>query len=644
MLRRGCVIIFLAGCLLSSLFLTADNLQAQVKRGTGVPTEALPPNLKDLRVKDYFVRAVQKKVGIIHALNGHVVVIHKTTKEAYFGKEGDLIYENDSLNTLANSRCRIKFVDEDIVTMAPETEFSVDSFEDLRHKRAKRSFFSMLKGKAMFYALRLLKYNQIRFKVRTPTAVLGVRGTKFGVHVYWVSEEKRTEAGIKVVDSGNQVGPYLAQVNPKGGAKSFTDCFSEDGYLDVNGKTVGPGEMFKGETGQVIPTPPEVVKAFEQETEVKKEEEKTEEKETEEKKKEEKEAEGEEEKAEEEEETDETSAVTETEEKTETEVQSDITENVTDTTQQETGTKTETKESSIAEGKTAGRVGSVATIITGMGNTNAFGKAWTSSTPLKDPLYQSPDATDLTDTTQTFDVYEAGHQNNESYKMTFQEASSNTKDMKVVYFAWGHNSNKALTASHVFQWHQGGRYTDDKGHEYLKWGWWEDTQTSDKGLVGVDGTDKFYAASGKVWEIEGDRTHPDYISYLRQQNFSATYRGEAKGVYADSSISDVTNLTGNFSCYIDFGSAQVTEFEIDVNDDAGGHRVHIYNGSGTLDDDGGFNISGFSGTINGSSIAASPDTNARGGCAGGKAEGVGGLWQAHDGDAKWATGEFHGKR
>jgi len=89
-------VICLCSALLMSLTLQAVDLYTQVKRGAGVPVESLPSELKQLDIKDYFVSSSFKKVGITHALKRNVIVIHRGTKEAYFGKEGDAIYENDS--------------------------------------------------------------------------------------------------------------------------------------------------------------------------------------------------------------------------------------------------------------------------------------------------------------------------------------------------------------------------------------------------------------------------------------------------------------------------------------------------------------------------------------------------------------------
>ncbi|MGD2124882.1 MAG: FecR family protein [Desulfobacteraceae bacterium] len=261
------------------LFVTS--LPAQVDRGAAVPGGVLPRSLRGLEIKDYFVPSSSKKVGVIQALRGHVVVIHLGTMETYFGRPGDTIYEKDSLNTLAGSRCRIRFFDEDLVNMGEDTEFSVESFQDQRKKRRKRSFFSMLKGKVRFYAFRLFNYRERNIRLKTPTAVVGVRGTKFGVHVYRIEDQKSSQAGITVADSGRGIAIYLAKADPGGGGKTYTDCHSEDGFIEVEDeegkKVVGPGEMYKGETGDVMPTPDEYVDQFNKDTDVKEKEKKPEE-------------------------------------------------------------------------------------------------------------------------------------------------------------------------------------------------------------------------------------------------------------------------------------------------------------------------------------------------------------------------------
>ena len=99
-------------------------------------------------------------------------------------------------------------------------------------------------------------------------------------------------------------------------------------------------------------------------------------------------------------------------------------------------------------------------------------------------------------------------------------------------------------------------------------------------------------------------------------------------------------LSGPFSCNIDFGNKQVSD--LDINASGGAHSVHI-TGSGNLGSDGEFKLGGLTGTIDGNSVE-SEATGAGGACFGGKAEGVAGDWHAHGGNDYWATGEFHGER
>ncbi|MCP4669439.1 MAG: FecR domain-containing protein [Deltaproteobacteria bacterium] len=234
----GFWLIVLAGVTLASM-----NLHAQTTRGGGVPPESLPESLKTFDIKDYFVSSSFKKAGVIHALTGHVVVVHKATGEAYFGGKGDRIFENDSLNTLADSRCRITLLTKDVVTMAPDTVVSVDTFLDRKKEGKKTSIFSMAKGMAKFHALRLFRYRESKFNVKTPTAVVGVRGTEFILHVYPKEGEKRAGGAIMVADSGDDVATYL-MAGRSGQKGRCMDTFVNDGVVDVNGTPVRAGNMF----------------------------------------------------------------------------------------------------------------------------------------------------------------------------------------------------------------------------------------------------------------------------------------------------------------------------------------------------------------------------------------------------------------
>jgi hypothetical protein len=124
-------------------------------------------------------------VGEIKAIRGtgRVVIVHKGTGEAFYGAEGNPVYERDELYTLKGCRCRVVFKDKDVVTLGSETHLEIEKLEASLLQGKRNTLLRTLWGKAVFYAFRLFSYRESRFRVRTPMATIGVRGTKFGVEV-----------------------------------------------------------------------------------------------------------------------------------------------------------------------------------------------------------------------------------------------------------------------------------------------------------------------------------------------------------------------------------------------------------------------------------------------------------------------------
>lgn len=587
-LKNGDVVA--VGCML--VFLLCTVAWGQDPRGGSVSKDALPSSLKGLVIQDVFVptRGFQEAARI-EALEGHVVVIHRASGRAYFGREGDPIFENDALETLEDSRCRIHFKNEDVVSMAEKTRFGVDGYRD-REEGREKSFLSMLKGKALFYALRLFGHEKRRFDVKTPTAVVGVRGTKFGVAVHWIEETSAQAApGVRVADRSGALDPRLAQGPPSG--KSYTDCHSEDGTLDVGGTIVEPGQMYRGRDGDVVPTPPEVVRAFREATAVRGGEGKGED-----------------------------------EEEDEDEGESFVGLSAgpdRDFTPPDPSDMDPPPVPPPPPPGTAGRISGIMTILV-----DNSGYAWGSYEYGPNPLGPGPNQ---------HVAYETDHDEDPDHRLVLQEQDAEGTKATVSEFTDG---TSVPVSGRTFTYFKGGSYTDASGREYLEWGWWEDLGSGSKGLVADDGTDFYYAATHKIWHVEGLRTHPDYIDYLHQQGARFSYAGETKGVFVEDGVGAV-ELTGPFSCQVDFGSRSVKDIHIQSSN--AGYFVNL-NGSGSLGSDGEIDIDNLSGTLESPTAGTKTavDTGGGGVIMGPKADGIAGAWDAHDGGSLWATGQFYGKR
>jgi hypothetical protein len=235
-----------------------------IPRGKSAAENLLPDELKSIKIDDYFVESKRSPAGKIENATGYVVVQHKDTNRAYFAVTGDDVYQEDIFYTLKNSRCRIKFSTEDIITMGENSKVVADEIIDDRASQKKNSIISMLKGKAMFYVVRLFKHKTVSATVKTPTAVMGVRGTKFGVEV--------RKAGEKFADLSDKT-IYFAQ----NGSGSFeTVIYGFDGEVEVNSpadgskNNVGAGETLivdNNGAGDIERTDPDAANRFIQDTE-----------------------------------------------------------------------------------------------------------------------------------------------------------------------------------------------------------------------------------------------------------------------------------------------------------------------------------------------------------------------------------------
>jgi len=215
--------------------------------------------LQELTIQKQFIRGQGVPIGKVRTLRGHLIVRHGNSPQAYFAARGDNLYAHDELFTLKKSRVRIRFTTADIVNMGADTRIRVDELVDDRQKRVKRTKMNMVRGKAMFYVMRLLKYNRVDTQVTTPTAVCGVRGTKFGLIV-----KKKTDnlwsmgQPLYLADASGM--PLSRLLAANGGANSLTIMLMEAGvgFIKSGGVTT---DLNTGQTGTSGPTgPPSVTR------------------------------------------------------------------------------------------------------------------------------------------------------------------------------------------------------------------------------------------------------------------------------------------------------------------------------------------------------------------------------------------------
>ena len=120
-------------------------------------------------------------VATIQKLSGTTTVVRQgQTIPATMGLE---IWENDTLRTGPNGSIGIVFNDDTLLSLGPESIFVIDEFVFAPREGKFSIVFRMLKGTAAYLSGLISKLSPDSAHFKTPTASIGIRGTRFVVKV-----------------------------------------------------------------------------------------------------------------------------------------------------------------------------------------------------------------------------------------------------------------------------------------------------------------------------------------------------------------------------------------------------------------------------------------------------------------------------
>lgn len=117
--------------------------------------------------------------GRVSHLKGTLIARSTDGKERVVIKGGP-VYEGDTLETGRRDIAVIVFLDNSRIALHGETSFKVEQYR-YRGKKNDNIFFRLTRGGLRVLSGLMAKRNATRFKLGTPTAVLGVRGTGYDV-------------------------------------------------------------------------------------------------------------------------------------------------------------------------------------------------------------------------------------------------------------------------------------------------------------------------------------------------------------------------------------------------------------------------------------------------------------------------------
>jgi hypothetical protein len=144
-----------------------------------VPTPAATVLPQGLVMEEVYSPGRGRPVGIVQQVLGDVVIMHGDVLKGYRAERGIRLYKGDTVMTLEYGKIRFKLNDGSILSLASETKLKLTQSVYEKKKKRRSSFLQMALGKARFVVVKMFGFKRSEFKVKTPTAVCGVRGSDF---------------------------------------------------------------------------------------------------------------------------------------------------------------------------------------------------------------------------------------------------------------------------------------------------------------------------------------------------------------------------------------------------------------------------------------------------------------------------------
>jgi len=128
-----------------------------------------------------FERAAWAEIGQIKNVSGQVSVWRNNVQQT--AKAGDLLEQADVLTTGANSSVGVTFIDNSRLSAGPNSRIELKQFRFDPTTNNGEFVADMQRGTLAIVSGQIAKQSPDAMKVKTPTTILGVRGTTFAVKV-----------------------------------------------------------------------------------------------------------------------------------------------------------------------------------------------------------------------------------------------------------------------------------------------------------------------------------------------------------------------------------------------------------------------------------------------------------------------------
>jgi hypothetical protein len=126
--------------------------------------------------------AEAQPIAQLKTVTGQVTIVR--AGERLPAKIGDLLFEKDVVETGPDGALGMTFIDNTVFSTGPSSQLALDEFRFDSNNFRGSMLADMRQGTLAVVSGDITRSSAGAMKIKTPTAVLGVRGTTFAVHIY----------------------------------------------------------------------------------------------------------------------------------------------------------------------------------------------------------------------------------------------------------------------------------------------------------------------------------------------------------------------------------------------------------------------------------------------------------------------------
>jgi hypothetical protein len=122
-------------------------------------------------------RAQDVAIGFVKSVDGHATVTHGQL--TYAAAPGVAVHVGDTLHTLWDGSLGVTFKDDTRISLGPFSRVTITTFIFAPREERYNFVLQLLSGTMQYLSGLTAKLSPGAMKIETPTATIGVRGTRF---------------------------------------------------------------------------------------------------------------------------------------------------------------------------------------------------------------------------------------------------------------------------------------------------------------------------------------------------------------------------------------------------------------------------------------------------------------------------------